>query len=967
MRPNPPPRAPASNFPPPPQRSSQASTGKPNFAPPSSGGANKYTGANRYSNFTKPDASNTHKVPPDDAKVRANASKAWEQMKRGQGPTPQARPVPPRPQKPTAFYPGRDAGSYPPKDSTQRPAWDQSKEPHPGMPGLARSNTARVPKNGGFAPGLSVGDEPPARNTSAYFNVSKGERPEVSKPNAEFRPPPPPGQRATPKRPDPLKPFRPQTGADDVWGNGDRLSTPYATSGGEKTYFTSTGLGRSANSRDGTTAGDWYDSEPMDRDGSHSRNETATSQRAHHSASPKMKSPRPVSISSTSSSSSDESLNEGIEKLYTDRKSQGPSVRRRSRDGRQRTAYAAPFVTVDNATDEMGLPPRSRSDAADNRSRYHQSSNQASPKGDPNHPQGFMQHRMKHEADRQRHETPSHSRTSPHSTLNHDNRLHSQQRPLQRPRSWHEKYGGMDANPEKTNSERPGTGGQHGKAPMYEPSGFDPLFFTYQFPKWSDQWPFSGPRPLGTARSPRLPAPYWAIPSSVSPKRKRQQPAHSDKSRFHLSILNEVLHDANDDRSGSFTFPANEPNKKPANPPPLRSHSSESINLNFSPSDWHGRFTGKPEDYFAAPPRRTNAASGRTSPVRRRSPERNQSQQGQARNGIPASQTPRDNPPSNNPPPPPAQNERYSPEKWAPYFKPEKFAWPPPPPPASSPIRGTSQKRRKAPSRRVSKSIHKRPTVPKPASVSTTVDDTGGDGNVESVSSKSSSGSNAMDIDPAMPTPANETQHISHSRSPSAHHDGQEAASRPPVPPRHTGHSQVQPLEDHAQLNLGDLKNVAPFAPSQEGLKDLKDLSTALPFESRASTHPPKPPSPQTLELPSPPKPPVAPEKLTQLSWERYIAQMRAYFFEWNSYNAMMLAHLNERQTTVESTLKPEWMSAVGEGTEKWGYTKYMQGVEEDFRVRAHWDVSWERHRECMRGLGAVREKLLGSSIKVVE
>lgn len=60
--------------------------------------------------------------------------------------------------------------------------------------------------------------------------------------------------------------------------------------------------------------------------------------------------------------------------------------------------------------------------------------------------------------------------------------------------------------------------------------------------------------------------------------------------------------------------------------------------------------------------------------------------------------------------------------------------------------------------------------------------------------------------------------------------------------------------------------------------------------------------------------------------------------------------------------MKPDWMSAVGDGNDKWGYKKYMQGVEEDVRVREHWDVSWERHRECVKGLGLMRERVLGSS-----
>ena len=86
---------------------------------------------------------------------------------------------------------------------------------------------------------------------------------------------------------------------------------------------------------------------------------------------------------------------------------------------------------------------------------------------------------------------------------------------------------------------------------------------------------------------------------------------------------------------------------------------------------------------------------------------------------------------------------------------------------------------------------------------------------------------------------------------------------------------------------------------------------------------------------------------------------MGSYMFEWNLFNQKMLDHFVGRQASVEDVLKPNWMSAVGEGTERWGYKKYMQDVQEDFRVREHWDVSWEKHRECMKGLGGVRERLL--------
>lgn len=870
VRPNPPPRAAASNFPPPPRRTPQASTNT-NFAAPPG------TGPNRYSGSARNDPASAHKPFSDDAKARANAFKAWEQMRHGQGVPPQARPVPPRPTN-TAAFQSREAGSYPPKEPAQRSAWDQTKEPHPGLPKMARSNTTRVPKKNGFAPGFSTGDEPPARNTSAYFNVAKGERPDISRPDFEPRsnpPPPPANQRTTPKRPDPMKAFRPQSATEDPFANSERISTPYATSGGERTYFTSTGLGRSSTSRDGPTSGEVYDSESMDRNGSQSRNASAATQRGHHSASPKLRSPRPVSISSISSSSSDESLREGVEQLYTSAE-QAHAGHSRTQNAHLRPAYK-PFIHIDEGG--KGSSTQGRSDAAESRSTSTQRPHTTGSNIDPSLTEGFMEHRMRHEAERtQGMKNPVHSSPRQNDASN------TQQRPLHRPKSWHDKYGPANQQHGNDSNGRPATG---------------------------------------------------------------EHPA----------------------KTSIFSFP-NEANGQPAHPPPLRSHSSDAISVKFSPSDWHGKFTAKPEEYFESPAKSAHATRGRTSPTKRPvSPLKQTYRAPSAKRDDGTIQNPNIPPSAPEPKQQQQQHEPYSPDKWAPYFRPGTLNWPPPPPPpVGNIVRGISRKRPKTPSRRGSKNVFKRPAVPKPTNLAATVDDAGDDNttsNPGSVSSRSSGNGSAMDLDSSTSPPSGGSKTNGGLPKSSNISDPNLTTPRPPIPPRPAGPSHPDQLSEHDPIDLGNLKKVAPFGPNQQGIKDLNDLTTALPFESKASARPPQVPSPQKLELPNPPKAPLAPEKLTQSSWERYIVAMRAYISEWNVYNTRMLNHFTERQASVEVTLKPEWLSAVGEGTKKWGYTKYMQGVEEDFRVREHWDVSWERHRECMRTLGNVREKLLGSSIKV--
>lgn len=956
LRPNPPPRAAASNFPPPPQRTPQAPN-RTGFAPQSAGGTS------RYSAYMRADPNNTYKSPADDAKARANAFKAWEQMRPGQGVSPQARPVPPRPTKNSTFQPGREAGSFPPQEPPQRTPWDQTKEPHAGFPKMARSSTTRVPKKGGFAPGFSVGDEPPARNTSAYLNVSKGEKVDGSRSNFESRPAPPPppppppassNQRSSQKRPEPLKPFRPQSATEEVLANNERLSTPYATSGGEKTYF-STGFSRPTSAREGTSAGDAYDSEPLDRS-PNPKNVSATSQRGHHSASPKMRSARPVSISSTSSSSSDESLREGVEQLYTSAgQSHGPQ--NRAHNGHLRPSYR-PYTGVDDVAGDRSLPPRSRSDIAGSTSTSGQHPHSAGSKVDPAQTEGFMEHRMKHEAERTQGMQES---ASSGSHASHTSR--PQQRPLHRPKSWHDKYGAVDQDQARNNFDRPVTGGQPAKPSMYDASGFGPSFLAPSSLSWCRQWPFGGARTSTTARYPYAPLPNWAIPSCIPPPSRRstaQRPSHPQ-----LTFTSQVVENADNNTFDSFTFPP-EAKAPPAHPPPLRSHSSDTISVNFSPSDWHGKFTGKPEEYFDPPTRKNNASRGRSSPTKRQAPTINQVQPTPP---VEGSELPNGGSPMPPPPPPQgsSQEEKYSPDKWAPYFKPGTLNWPPPPPPpVGAPTRGASRKRPITPSRRLSKTTFKRPAVPKPASVAPAVDVADDDANeatsitLESGSSQGSGNGMPMDLDTGNSPPHGAD--AANVRGAPNHVDARDTTPRPPIPPRATIPTR-KPTPQDSHLGLGDLKKVAPFAPNQEGINDLKDLNTTLPFESQASAPPTKPPSPQKLALPQPPKPPTAPPVLTQSSWEHYIATMRSYMTGWNLFNAQMLAHFNERQASTESASAAEWISAVGAGTEKWGYGKYMQGVEEDFTVRTHWDVSWEKHRECMRALGAVRERLLGTSV----
>ena len=856
-KPNPPQRSPTaanfagatrfdtSEFPPPPRRPPPPRT-KTTFASSTPGGSESNW------QYTKAKPSNNAKTSEEEAQEKLNKFKAWDQMRSN----PRTPRFPPD-------YAGRGTGNSfgeqqsPPKTRT---AWETE---------TPKTKPGRVPRRQGFAPSNPAGDEPQARHSSAYHNVSSnGERPGVPKAQSGFMPPPP-GPPPL-RKGDPLRAFKTQAGIDDT--NSERVSTPYATVGGERTYFSSAGLGRSASTR--------TSNHPAYEDGrSHMKSPSAYPGR-HNSASPKLSSPRPEQSRCYSSTSSEDS------DIYN-----RSSRKTRSRGGNtthsplapQRPASKSPFRGYRDDERLKPQPPMFRSPFPGSHEERTNTNNswaedvQKQESSDPQrrsssgHTEGFLNHRLNRSG---QYSQPQSPRYRPEPSTNGGSPLHHQKPPV-RPKSWHEKNHSSDG--VRVNSGEPKT-----KPSMYDSSTstFTPVHNNLLSNKWSEEWPFGGPkRPRNSSERP----PYWAIPSSVAPKTSQSLCWGS------IPVPSSLA-----DRFDSFTFPIDDSTFKKG--PPLKSQSSENIDINFSPSDKEVRFTGN-QEYF---PERSNG------------------------DGVKSTNPPHIPPPPNSYPPDP---KKLSPEDWSKHFRPTTWGHPSPP---HSPIRTstiTSTKRPK-PTRKTSRAT-KRPTIPRPASVATAVDDADDDEDplsnetfASAKSTVSSTSSNAMDIDPALGgVPAPETKKSS--------------------------------------LDLSDLKNVTPLASSNDGgLQNLNDLSSTLPFKSRASDSNPGLGISQPLDLPKPPKAIAPPENITQTASDRYLAQIVVYMYEWNAFNDKMLAHFNARQAEVRSFEKDKWMSGIGDDI----YNRYMRGLQDDVRVRTHWDVSWEKHTECMKGLGAIRAKMKGGT-----
>ncbi|KAJ5682769.1 Heat shock protein DnaJ N-terminal [Penicillium macrosclerotiorum] len=226
-------------------------------------------GANRYGAHARAGASQWQHSQ-DEEQTRADAFKGFHNMRtpnsRGSGPQSGGAPR----QHNTPF------GNQRPKSAYEKTYRENSKTQSPSSPNSAK-------KRYGFAPGAADGDEPPARNTSSYTN-NRSERPS----SMYFDPAPSPTAR---------KPAAPEPPLPQEF---ERSSSRYARTGGEKTFFTSSGLGRSSTVR--TPSGSYHTSSARTNPSSPNPSQPER----HRSASPKTRRDRSYSFSSTSSDLDDE-------------------------------------------------------------------------------------------------------------------------------------------------------------------------------------------------------------------------------------------------------------------------------------------------------------------------------------------------------------------------------------------------------------------------------------------------------------------------------------------------------------------------------------------------------------------------------------------------------------------------------------------------------------------------------------
>ncbi|KAL4913513.1 hypothetical protein BDW62DRAFT_160751 [Aspergillus aurantiobrunneus] len=248
----------------------------------------------------------------------------------------------------------------------------------------------------------------------------------------------------------------------------------------------------------------------------------------------------------------------------------------------------------------------------------------------------------------------------------------------------------------------------------------------------------------------------------------------------------------------------------------------------------------------------------------------------------------------------------------------------------------------------------------------------------------------AMDVDDETPAKTAGT-----APAPQRPNSGKEKTTPSPAKPRPTSKSGTKDATSNI-LNLKTLSGVFPFTSTNSGgLEDLKDISSTLPFESRAKapkttmgdTHP------RELACPNPPKRPEPPQPvlvsagskemaIPRMALDRYIAEMNTYVREWEAFDGLIIVHFLSRHKSNQTEMAPNWLGAVGDSlrlgdedgdrdsgaesdddvgtTARRGFTSYKNALVQDEKVMKHWEVARERHLECMQKFGQIREWIRG-------
>ncbi|KAF4126726.1 molecular chaperone DnaJ [Geosmithia morbida] len=193
---------------------------------------------------------------------------------------------------------------------------------------------------------------------------------------------------------------------------------------------------------------------------------------------------------------------------------------------------------------------------------------------------------------------------------------------------------------------------------------------------------------------------------------------------------------------------------------------------------------------------------------------------------------------------------------------------------------------------------------------------------------------------------------------------------QPPQPqPARVGGSEDS---EEFKASFAELRNVAPFAPSDTGLRSLSDLRDSLPFESKPSNEIPLEMAevtaanvaPQPLLFPNPPaapRPPttmgVASMKTNLPTWEKYVREFEEYERLWDQFNWRVTDHFATRKDNMTLLRREKGYMFLGARGDA-DFMAYIKTVQQDKEVRKRWDAACDEHEKRLQEFMAFREQM---------
>jgi hypothetical protein len=184
-------------------------------------------------------------------------------------------------------------------------------------------------------------------------------------------------------------------------------------------------------------------------------------------------------------------------------------------------------------------------------------------------------------------------------------------------------------------------------------------------------------------------------------------------------------------------------------------------------------------------------------------------------------------------------------------------------------------------------------------------------------------------------------------------------------PPRFSANAQCSEDSEEFLASFGDLKNVAPFAKTVDGLGSFGDMKSNLPFESQPSAKIPiekvvKP----TFRFPPVPQAPRAPPPLAISglkpsggTWQRYVLDFQGYVQRWDIFNAQIVEYLELRKAAIAKSRQDKgysFLAARGDDD----IQDYMTSLQQDNEVRRKWTEACADHEQRIREFMAFRERM---------